>query len=315
MAGIFVRLQVTTASVIALLLAACSSPALKLNEMKTMEYASGSSIEFIDNRIYIAGDDARYILIMDTDLNIIDSISVEEGGSKRMRKSDKHDYEAMVLLPARKDTSLLVIGSGSALPGRGFGLLIDPHTRDTQHIDLNPLFARLKNSGISELNIEGAAYVQGTVILSNRGHQANMHNHLIFLPAYFLSMQDSVEYTISRFGFTTGEIFRGVSGLDYSFAKDKLVATVSTEHTSGTSTDGEIGKSFLWISDNILRGRAYEGVNPTRIIDLERSDKRFAGHKIESVCILNDQGSELEMLLVSDNDDGKTTLFRVRLRL
>ena len=52
-------------------------------------------------------------------------------------------------------------------------------------------------------------------------------------------------------------------------------------------------------------------INPDRIIDLEKEDPRFKGHKIESVCILKETRRDLELVLAADDDKGQTLLFRM----
>ena len=306
-------IQFTASSIIILFLGACNNPKLTITEIKTIPYPSGSSAACSGNKIFLTGDDARYILVTDMDLNKTDSIIVSAPGVPRIPKSEKHDFEASTLIGKNK-TALLVLGSGSELPERGKGLIVNVETKDTQQVDLSPLYERLKKAGLKELNIEGAAYVQGSILLSNRGHQGSPHNHLIFLPDNFWLQQDSVEFSIARLGFKSGDVFNGVSGLDYSFLEDKLFVSLSTELTSSTTADGAIGKSYLWVFDNIIRYRGYEGINPALIIDLEKEDKRFKGHKIESVAILPGKG-EPELILISDNDDGRTTIFKVVLHL
>ena len=55
----------------------------------------------------------------------------------------------------------------------------------------------------------------------------------------------------------------------------------------------------------------YEAVNPFEIIDLEQADSRFKGAKIESVAIVSENKLQTELALVADNDNGKTTMYRV----
>ena len=52
-------------------------------------------------------------------------------------------------------------------------------------------------------------------------------------------------------------------------------------------------------------------MNPDRIIDLEAVDERFRGQKIESVCIDRETADFFHLVLVADNDDGQSTIFRV----
>ena len=108
--------------------------------------------------------------------------------------------------------------------------------------------------------------------------------------------------------------FSGVSGLDYSDRSDRLFLTVSTENTYSSFADGTIGKSYLWIIDNISSKRRLAAINPNRIIDLESIDKRFEGHKIESVCIFAETKRLYRLALVADDDTGTSILFTLTLK-
>jgi hypothetical protein len=105
--------------------------------------------------------------------------------------------------------------------------------------------------------------------------------------------------------------FKGVSGLAYASRSDKLLLTVSTEHTSSVYEDGSIGKSYLWIIDNISAKSRLAAINPNRIIDLEETDNRFIGQKIESVCVIRETKNFIRLALVADNDKGTSSLFRI----
>jgi hypothetical protein len=90
--------------------------------------------------------------------------------------------------------------------------------------------------------------------------------------------------------------------------------SVSTENTVNSYDDGTIGKSYLWIINDISSGKKrYLALNPDRIIDLEEIDERFKGHKIESVCIISENRKQMELVLSADDDKGKTTLFKLLL--
>ena len=112
---------------------------------------------------------------------------------------------------------------------------------------------------------------------------------------------------------TDSTVFNGVSGLAYSAKTDKLLITVSTEDTRNNIDDGTIGKSYLWIVDNISAKKKWKAINPNTIIDLEEVDSRFKGQKIESVCILQEDEKSFTLLLAADNDNGSSTLFTLSL--
>jgi hypothetical protein len=95
---------------------------------------------------------------------------------------------------------------------------------------------------------------------------------------------------------------------------DELLLTVSTENTSSSTEDGAIGKSYLWIINNISSKKNMAAINPNKIIDLEEMDERFKGHKIESVCILSENKKQMQLALVADDDKGTSILFKVTLK-
>jgi hypothetical protein len=113
-------------------------------------------------------------------------------------------------------------------------------------------------------------------------------------------------------GHSDSSMFQGVSGLAYSARSDKLLLTVSTENTRNNFDDGAIGKSYLWVVDNFSAKKNWKAINPNRVVDLEKSDSRFAGNKIESVCITRESNDFLHLVLAADNDaEGRSSLFRI----
>jgi hypothetical protein len=55
-------------------------------QIKKLDYPSASSIEYFDKKLYVMGDDATNLLILDTNLNIIDSIPLLSYPGKRIPK-------------------------------------------------------------------------------------------------------------------------------------------------------------------------------------------------------------------------------------
>ena len=209
---------------------------------------------------------------------------------------------------------LLLLGSGSLAPYRNAGWLIDPVTKQTDSIQLDTFYQRLKNHGLDEINIEGVCAFPGTVILSNRGNKGYPKNYLVFTKEDFWKNQSEVPITLVRIGVNTDTaIFNGVSGMAYSPKTDQLIICVSTEDTRNSMDDGAIGKSYLWIVNDITTKRKWKAINPTKIIDLEEQDARFKGQKIESVCLVDDTKKNLQLVLAADNDNGSSTLFRIQI--
>jgi hypothetical protein len=294
------------------LCAGCRPDFIFNNTITLNNYPSGSGITYLNNRIYLIGDDAGYLLITDTAFKIIDSIKLIESVQKRIPKELKPDLEGAALVSVNKQPKILLVGSGSLKPYRNSGWLINPFNKEKRELDLNTFYNRIRNGGIDALNIEGVATISRGIVLASRGNKSFPANYLIFTSDGFWDSQDSVEIKKCKVGINTDSAsFQGVSGLEYSKASDQLLLTVSTENTNNTTDDGAIGKSFLWIINNISAKKNMMALNPNKIIDLEALDKRFKGHKIESVCIATEDRKKMQLVLVADDDKGTSIFFNV----
>lgn len=290
-------------------LSSCDQKSKIEKVLEFKEYASGSAMVFANKKLFVCGDDMPFILITDTALRVQDTIQLEEGNS-RIPKDQKQDLEAATIIRKGRNSSLLLLGSGSVLPQRAKGWLIDIQTSQKRMLDITPFYKRLLSSGIPEVNIEGVTYIQGSLLLANRGNKSNPKNFLVFTSSDFFDIPEFATIRAVKLGASTDTAsFSGVSGLDYSYRSDRLFLTVSTENTYSTSADGSIGKSYLWTIDNISTKRRLSAVNPTKIIDLESIDRRFTGHKIESVSILSETRKSYKLALVADDDKGTTVIF------
>jgi hypothetical protein len=294
------------------LLTSCSPHFTFKNSKLLNDYPSGSGITYFNNNIYLIGDDAGNLLIMDTAFRIADSIRLLESEQKRISKELKPDLEAATVVTINNADEILLVGSGSLSPHRNAGWLINPVNKQQTRLDLNTFYDRLKKDGIDALNIEGITSIPAGIVLSSRGNKSIPANHLIFTSNAFWNNQDSTAIKIIKVGSNTDTaFFNGVSGLEYSKLSDQLLLTVSTENTYNTVDDGTIGKSYLWMINNISAKKNLIAVNPNKIIDLEKLDERFKGHKIESVCIISENKKEMQLVFVSDDDKGTSGLFTV----
>ncbi|HEX7905369.1 MAG TPA: hypothetical protein VF487_15960 [Chitinophagaceae bacterium] len=299
-------IKIFTLSVI---LVSCNNTHL-LKEIKKLDhYPSASGIEYFNKQFFVIGDDANDLLVLDSNFNIADSISIYSFPKKRIPKTIKPDLESILLT---RDGKLLLLGSGSLSPYRNVCWLIDPITKEKDSTPLDTFYQRLKYNGITEINIEGATSIPGSIILSNRGHKAYRRNYLVFTNSHFWNNQQEAPIDLILIGSNpdTAE-FNGISGISYAPKSDRLIMTVSTENTSSAYDDGTIGKSYLWIVNSISSKKRWKSINPNQVIDLNAVDARFKGQKIESVCVVKETKHFLHLVLAADNDDGSSTLFKV----
>ncbi len=295
--------------------AGCHTSEFELKEVRQLtSYPSGSALAFHEGRIYLAGDDVPFIMILNKELQIIDSVRIDSATTQRISKEVKPDFEAIASFKYKKKPALLLLGSGSKDPYRNQALLLRNNEANLI-FRIDSFYSKLKDLHINDLNVEGAAAIPGGFMLSSRGNKGFRKNSLVYVPSSFFLPGDSSAIKIIRVGTNTDtSVFNGVSGLEYAAKSDKLLLTVSTENTYDSYVDGSIGKSYLWIINDITTRKRFSNLNPDRILDLEQLDPRFKGQKIESVCILNETRTTMELLFAADNDKGDSWLFKVVLR-
>ena len=294
------------------LLSACDNNTAFLKEMITLPYPSGSAIEYYHGKLYVVGDDANVMLVLDSNFQKIDSIQLFNNTERRIPKETKADIESIGISRWKGLPHLLLAGSGSLKPYRDSALLLNLQTKEILRVSLDTLYNRFHSGDISEINIEGNAVLSNYQLFTNRGNKSSPKNHLIWVRHPLINNQENNSIRFSRLGpVQDTNQFAGASGLGYARKSDKLIVTLSTEDTRNAYDDGAIGKSYLWIINNISGKARWNAINPDRIIDLEKIDNRFRGQKIESVSVLNETNHFIQLVLIADNDDGRTTLFRL----
>lgn len=282
-------------------------------EIKNLDYPSASSIEYIDGKLYLMGDDATNLLVLDTNFNIIDSIPIISNSTTRLPKETKPDLEASAF--SVDSNQIFLFGSGSLSPYRNLGWKHHLKTKDNDSIYLEPLYLKVKALGLEQINIEGACFVSGKLLLVNRGNKGYPHNHLVIIDEKFLKNDSSFQISIIPFAaqkHTTS--FKGISGLCYARESDQLIMTVSTEDTKNSYEDGAIGNSYLWIINDISTKINNKALGDKRVIDLEYIDARFKGQKIESATVIGERDDLIHLAMVADNDDGSSTVFKMSIR-
>jgi len=293
---------------------------LTLTDFKVLKnYPSGSAIEFHDNKVFLTGDDAKDVLVMDKSWKELERISLFESTVDRIPKAAKSDLEATTVVIVNSIPRMLILGSGSREEHRNKAILLDLDSYLKDEFDLTVFYNRIKATGIADLNIESAAtLLEDYIILGNRGNKRHPDNHLIVTKHLFWKHQADVELFTLPIKFPgKDDKFKnaGISGLTYSPHNDWLVFTASTELTDNPADDGPIGESYLGIIENASRKIGRKDMKVDEFIELGAAEKSMKGYKIESVCIQSEKDDRLKLQLVADNDDGVSSLFKVRIKL
>ena len=277
-------------------------------------FPSGSSLEYYDNKLYLSGDDAAKLLVLDTNYNTIDSLTLFESTTRRISKAVKADLESSAIVTINAQPHLLLVGSAS-LPTREKIVLLRLDTLEMQPHSISDFIKRLIKSGLKNVNIEGAASTGKLLVLANRGNLSNPYNHLVFTQPNFWLHQQSAPVNTAILILPGNNQFSGISGLTYIEKDDLLVFTASTETTENSFEDGEIGDSYIGWVKNISGKMEAKKILADGFINLSATNKNFFGEKIESLCISHSDNTTHTIHLVSDNDNGVSKLFKIRITI
>ena len=146
------------------------------------DFPSGSSINYYEGKLYIIGDDANTVLVLDSNYQCVEEIPVFNYPEKRIPKSVKDDLETSTLLTIEGVVYLFSLGSASrSIRMKGVLISLNENSKNNepQIIDLSEFMSRLPKS-IGEINIEGSTVLRNQFVMSKRANLSNPTNHLLF---------------------------------------------------------------------------------------------------------------------------------------
>jgi hypothetical protein len=297
------------------------TPELKLLKSHVLpDFPSGSSINYHQGKLYLVGDDAKNILILDKDYQPIDFKNLIDFPGKRIPKPVKLDLESSTFITLHSLEYFLILGSAST-PNREMVILI-PHSgssldmTQSQTVNDKRFMDQLKSKGLAEINIEGVTIIHHQLILANRCNLKNPTNHLVVTDLDFWKDDASVKISVSPIQLPEiNSIPLGVSELCYEPLTDTLFMTLTSESTNNAYDDGAIGDSYLaWIKNSKSKIHN-QPVLVDHIVNLSQVHVGFKNQKMEGLCVESIENQVFILHLVSDNDGGESVLFKLRLTL
>jgi hypothetical protein len=145
---------------------------------------AASGLAWVANRLAVIQDDASFLALVDPDTGLADAVSLPAGpgGARqfddaRGNKARKPDLEALTSVPTPDGVLLAAFGSGSLAPRETVVLVrfvgsvptsIDVHAAPEFYAELR----RFTEFAGSDMNVEGALHVDGTLKLFGRGNGA-----------------------------------------------------------------------------------------------------------------------------------------------
>lgn len=276
-------------------------------------YPSASTLAYHKERLYVMGDDAVQLLVLDKNYKPVDSLRLFKGTEKRVAKDIKADIESSAFLQKGQETFLILFSSFSS-PSRKQVFAINTNNqkikRDFRRFKFKPQLPAIK-----EWNIEGAACAGNNLIFSNRANYTHKTNHLLVMNANLKKGFKKNAISVIRIQLPKTENVIGVSGLTYLEGEDLLLLTATTEITDNAYTDGEIGDSFLGYITNVSAKLKDSTIRVDKLLNLTPVLKQSTLQKIESVTVEEVVGNKAILHLAADNDNGESTLFKLRFTL
>ena len=273
------------------------------------DFPSASAIEYDAGRLYVFGDDASYMMILDTSYNRLDTVYYSIDTTYRIAKSIKYDIESATLITHNNEKHLYALGSlsSSSRSTLFYFPLSDLHT----YLSINyaPFAAKLTN--LPELNIEGMTFARSRLVFANRANNTNRTNRLIIGGQNLYEYEKLPAPAVINLEMDSAQVV-GLSGLYYVEEKDLLLFTASEEETGKATEDGVINDSYLGMIRKFSQKMEEKSIKPDELIRLRDVSNAFIRQKIESVCLESLQNGEMILHLAADNDNGESRFFKIR---
>lgn len=277
-------------------------------------FPSASSLTFYKNYLYVLGDDAPELLILNKDHEKTKEIKLFSAMGKRISKDEKADLEASSLFVHGKKNYLIAFSSFSKT-NRNKILVCNiskPAAPSLKFLNAKDPF---KDIDVEETNIEGAAFIADKLLLSNRANHTHKTNYLVVADFDATRGIKTKDASIIKVILPDSAGVVGISGLEYVKEKDLLLFVASTEHTSNATEDGIIGDSFIGYISNVSKKLDQQEIQVDNFTSFTKAVKGSRIYKIESIVLESINGNELVLHLAADNDDGKSTLFKLKWKM
>ena len=278
-----------------------------LKKTHLTDYPSASSLEFYKGKLYVIGDDASSIWILDKDHRVLDSIVLFPSKEKRIDKAIKADLESSAIIEVANKDCMVLFSSFSGAK-RNKIIFVDLENNNFRQVN-----SHIDTVGIEESNIEGAANVNGKLVLSNRANTTHKNNSLVFTTLDSNGLGKN--YKIINLILPQKKNIIGISGIAYIKEKDMLIFSASTEDTPNAYTDGTIGTSYIGYIKKISKKLDATDIKADKMISISKYLSEKSAQKIESMIVEEIKRGKAIVHLAADNDNGESTLFKLRLNL
>ncbi|MFK7000328.1 DUF6929 family protein [Flavobacterium oreochromis] len=269
---------------------------IKLSPFLNLEgIGAASGIIFHNKNLYIISDNSGFLFEYALESNQLSKHVLIPCATVNIEKKNKPDFEAITL----KGTELHIFGSASTTK-RNKKIIFNLDNSISTEIDYTPIYAELKNIfSISDedLNIEGALYIENSLLLFQRGNSINSTNGIF-------NIRQSIKernFDVSFHPITLPQIQHiETTFTDAIEIDEKIYFLATAEDTLSTYHDGDILGTIL-------------GIMNSRTFEIEKHILLSSNHKLEGITLFSKNKTELTFLVCEDNDTEElnTTIYKL----
>lgn len=278
------------------------------------EIPSASGVQFIDNEIWMVGDDSPFLYQFDSNLKLLNKYkisSIENKMGKRVDKFEKADYESI----AGIGDSLFILGSGSVEGSRDTMVIFNmKQEKVISKYNVRKLYSEFLGISVFDttkpINIEGLVVSNHSIYFLNRGNvfgNNDIYQSSILGFYNYLKKDTSINLSYQRYSLPEiNQFTSGFSGVCTTQDGQYLYFTSSVEATNDAYSDGEVLGSFI--------GRIHLENKEIQTWPLIENDQ-FVKTKLESISIIENNTEFIRFVCTSDNDDGTSGVYYLKLNL
>lgn len=255
---------------------------------------AASGIVFQNDSLFLVSDNSGYLFEQKLDKSPLIKHLLIKDASVNIEKKRKPDFEAITLI----GEELHIFGSGSTI-NRNKKIIYNLNTKKVKENDFSSIYQELKSKfkmSDDDLNIEGALYINETLLLFQRGNGLTSKNGI-----FKIGTENQYEF----FPISLPKIKHvETSFTDAVLIENKIYFLAAAEDTVSTYEDGEVLGTIM-------------GIMNSETFEIERQIQLSPTHKLEGLTLFEKKENQLTFLLCEDNDteDLNATIYKLKINI
>lgn len=243
-------------------------------------FQSITALEYFDRSIMAIGNDATRIFVLNENHEVLDSLSLFDYPKKVGKPLGDAGIQATAIVNVAGTPALLIMGSGEhrsdksdiwlfPLKGKTYSELYTPA------LTIPDFFKRIKKMGIDKVAIEGAAEVNGNIVLANAAADVNDKNHFIVTEFDFWAKGATANITVTELQVPAAKDIR-VTGLEFDAKEDLLLFSASAAN---------YGNGYIGIVQQASKKMKQPTITADYVLSLHEKVPELDGKQLQSICL------------------------------